>query len=71
MSLPVPEGPVPTSRGFRTDRPAPGFVNVFALGSWAGVEAVFFGPEGAAVADRERPAWQACVAGHLPDEGDA
>ena len=23
MSLPVPEGPVPTSRGFRTDRPAP------------------------------------------------
>ncbi|MCW2702806.1 MAG: glpX [Blastococcus sp.] len=23
MSLPVPEGPLPTSRGFRTDRPAP------------------------------------------------
>jgi uncharacterized protein YndB with AHSA1/START domain len=55
----------------RTDRPAPGFVNVFALGSWAGIEAVFFGDEGAVAADRERPGWAAWVAGHLPADGSA
>jgi hypothetical protein len=46
-------------------------VNVFALGSWAGIEAVFFGDEGASAADRERPAWAAWVAEHLPADGNA
>jgi uncharacterized protein YndB with AHSA1/START domain len=52
----------------RLDEPAPGIGHVVAYGErgWTTIQACFYGPDSAAVAAREEPAWRAWMAERFP-----
>lgn len=56
----------------RIEEPAPGLVHALAFGErgWMTLQACLYGEQGAAVAQREEPAWQAWMRERLP-AGDA
>lgn len=52
----------------RTTKPGPGFLSALLVGegNWVNLQASLYGPEAAAIAEREEPRWRAWVAERFP-----